>query len=146
MILVAVSPMIFLSPPPPHTTPEISVPTGGTTSPETNSAPNYLIYAPFLLPVGFTASNPHHSGAAAATMGRYVCTIWQPRPPAGEKALLRRIDKHGRKLALEIRNTSKQQRPESPTITLTWHACKHKVLRTSMANPQTRELISAPNT
>ena len=95
MILVAVSPMTFLSPPPPPPTPEISVPTGGTTSPETNSALNYLIYAPFHLPVGFTASNPHHPDAAAATMGRHVCTIRQPWPPGGEKALLRRIDKQG---------------------------------------------------
>ena len=33
------------------------------------------------------------------------------------------------KLALELRKdvTQTQQKPESPTVTLTWHACKYKV-------------------
>ena len=37
------------------------------------------------------------------------------------------INTQGRELALERRHTAQQQRPESPTVTLTWHACKYKV-------------------
>ena len=43
------------------------------------------------------------------------------------KGVTTELNTQGSSLALEIRNTNKQQRPESPTVTLTWHACRYKV-------------------